>query len=64
MEAQLWWCVAAIPLIGMLNLSVSFYFAFRMALRAHSVGPADRVRIRRAIVARLRRRPSSFLLPA
>lgn len=61
---QLWWCVAAIPLVGMLNLGVSFYFAFRMALRAHSVGPADRLRIRQAILRRLRRRPASFLLPA
>jgi site-specific recombinase len=60
---DLWWCVASIPLIGMLNLSVSFYFAFRLALRAHSVVGADRVRIRRAILARLRRRPASFLLP-
>ncbi|MDB5947426.1 MAG: putative rane protein [Ramlibacter sp.] len=61
---ELWWCVAAIPLIGMLNLGVSFYFAFRMALRAHSVGGADRLRIRQSILARLRRRPASFVLPA
>ena len=61
--SALWWCVAAIPLIGMLNLGVSFYFAFRLALRAHSVGRTDRLRIRRAIVARLRRRPASFLVP-
>jgi site-specific recombinase len=60
---QLWWCVAAIPLIGMLNLGVSFYFAFRLALRAHSVGRPDRLRIRRSIRARWRRRPASFLLP-
>ena len=61
--SELWWSVAAIPLIGMLNLGVSFYFAFRMALRAHSVGGADRLRIRHAILARLMRRPASFLLP-
>lgn len=61
--SELWWCVAAIPLIGMLNLGVSFYFAFRLALRAHSVVGADRLRIRRAILARLRRRPASFFLP-
>ncbi|MDB5944074.1 MAG: putative rane protein [Ramlibacter sp.] len=60
---ELWWCVAAIPLIGMLNLGVSFYFAFRLALRAHSVVGADRRRIRQAIWARLRSRPASFLLP-
>ena len=61
---QLWWCMAAIPFIGMFNLGVSFYFAFRMALRAHSVGATDRLRIRQAILARLRTRPASFLLPA
>jgi len=59
----LWWCMASIPLIGMLNLGVSFYFAFRLALRAHSVIGADRLRIRHAILTRLRRRPASFLLP-
>jgi site-specific recombinase len=60
---QLWWCVAAIPLIAMLNLGVSFYFAFRLALRAHSVTRVDRLRIRRSILARWRRRPASFFLP-
>ena len=60
---QFWWCVAAIPLIGVLNLSVSFYCAFRLALRAHSVDRTDRRRIRSALWARWRRRPASFLIP-
>jgi site-specific recombinase len=55
-----WWCVAAIPLIGLLNLGVSFYCAFRLAAQAHSVSRADRKRIRAAIWLRLRRRPGSF----
>ena len=55
-----WWCVAAIPLIGVLNLGVSFYCAFRLAAQAHSVGSADRKRIRAAIWLRLRQRPGSF----
>nr|WP_279343805.1 site-specific recombinase [Variovorax terrae] len=59
-----WWCVASIPLIGMLNLSVSFYFAFRLALRAHNVSGVDRARIRAAIWARWRRKPASFFIPA
>lgn len=58
-----WSCVAAIPLIGMLNLSVSFYLAFRLALRAHGVSGVDRARIRSALWARWRRRPLSFFLP-
>ncbi|RZL65904.1 MAG: recombinase [Variovorax sp.] len=60
----LWWAAAAIPLIGALNVSVSFYFAFRLALRAHSVSVADRARIRSAIWARWRSRPASFFVPA
>ena len=60
---QLWWCAAAIPLIGMLNLGVSFYFAFRLALRAHSVSGVDRARIRNAVWQRWRRRPGSFFFP-
>ena len=60
----LWWAVASIPFIGALNLSVSFYLAFRVALQAHSVTGLGRVRIRRAILARLREEPMSFLRPA
>ena len=59
----LWWCVAAIPLIGALNLGVSFYLAFRLALQAHNVSGVDRARIRSAIWARWRGKPSSFFVP-
>ena len=59
----LWWCVAAIPLIGALNLGVSFYLAFRLALQAHNVSGVDRARIRSAIWARWRSRPGSFFVP-
>jgi site-specific recombinase len=41
--------MAAIPLIGALNLGVSFFFAFRLALRAHSVSGVNRARIHAAI---------------
>jgi site-specific recombinase len=63
-EPMLWWCVAAIPLIGAFNVGVSFYFAFRLALRAHNVSGAHRARIRSAIWARWRSQPASFFLPA
>lgn len=59
----IWWCIAAIPLIGALNLGVSFYFAFRLALQAHNVSGVDRARIRSAIWARWRSHARSFLLP-
>jgi site-specific recombinase len=59
-----WWAVASIPLIGVLNVGVSFYLAFRVALRAHSVGGAGRQQIYRAMLARLLRAPLSFFWPA
>lgn len=58
-----WWCVASIPLIGALNLGVSFYFAFRLALQAHNVSGVDRARIRAVIWARWRSHPRSFFVP-
>jgi site-specific recombinase len=61
---ELWWCVASIPLIGALNLGVSFYSAFRVALQAHNVSGVDRARIRSAIWGRWRSQPLSFFIPA
>ncbi len=62
-EPALWWCVAALPLIGALNLGASFYLAFRLALRAHNVGDVDRGRIRQAIWRRMVEQPLGFLWP-
>jgi len=62
-HTTIWWCVAAIPLIGALNLGVSFYLAFRLALQAHNVSNVDRARIRSAIWARWRSHPRSFFMP-
>jgi site-specific recombinase len=59
-----WWCLAGIVTTGLLNVAVSFYLAFRLALRAHSVSAVDRSRIRAAIGARARRQPLSFFWPA
>ena len=58
-----WWCVASIPLIGALNLGVSFYCAFRLALQAHNISKADRARIRAEIWKRWRSHPASFFIP-
>ena len=62
-SGAIWWAVAAIPLIGALNLGISFYLAFRLALQAHNVNRVDRARIRSAILARWRRAPASFFIP-
>ncbi len=58
-----WWCVGGIAATGPLNLSVSFYLAFKVALRSRGVKVQDRRRIRAALWQRLRTRPMSFLRP-
>ena len=58
-----WWCLAAVAVTGLLNVSVSFYFALRLALRAHNVSGVDRARIRAAILDRARQTPRSFFWP-
>ncbi len=62
-EPALWWCLLAIPLIGLANLSVSFYLAFQLASRAHVLSRIDRQRLSHSLWRRLRERFSSFLWP-
>ena len=52
-----------LPLNAALNVGVSFYMAFRVALRAHNVSVSDRSRIYKAIRQRLWRKPLSFFWP-
>ena len=61
--AAFWWCVPTIALVGVLNLGVSFYLAFKVALRSRGIQLADRARVRRAIWRRLWEQPRSFFLP-
>ena len=62
-EPAFWWCVAALPLTGVLNVGVSFTLALRVALRSRGVKVKDRARLWRAVGRRLRHQPLSFLLP-
>ena len=62
-QPAFWWAAASIPLFGALNVSVSFYLAFRLALRAHNVTRVERSRIYGALRARLRSAPLSFFMP-
>ena len=62
-HSAFWWCVAGIAATGVLNLSVSFFLAFKVALRSRGIRLADRSRIHRAIRNRLWKRPLSFLVP-
>ncbi len=58
-----WWAVGAVVLIGPLNLTVSFYLAFRLALQAQAISSVNRKLIGSAIRRRLRAAPLSFLRP-
>lgn len=58
-----WSCVLSIVGIGMLNVGVSFFCAFKVAMRSRGVKLADRRRVYAAIRQRLRREPLSFLVP-
>ena len=44
-EPLFWGCVAAVPFIGALNLAVSFWLAFRVALRSRGLRLQERDRI-------------------
>ena len=58
-----WSCVICIAGIGMLNVGVSFFCAFKVAMRSRGIRLADRRRVYAAIRSRLRRAPMSFLVP-
>lgn len=62
-EPALWWSVASLPVIATLNVGVSFYMAFRLAVRAHNVTGLDQARIREVIWRRWASAPLSFFWP-
>ncbi len=62
-SAEFWWCVAGIAATGILNVGVSFWLAFKVALRARGVQLRERAQIARAIRRRLWTRPLTFVLP-
>jgi len=57
------WALAGLAVIGPLNLGVSFYLAFRVALASQSISGVNRHRIRLAIGQRIRTQPLSFFRP-
>jgi len=62
-QPAFWWAVAGVGVIGPVNLLVSFYLAFRLALKAQGVGEVNRGLIQMALRRRLRSHPLSFFLP-
>ena len=57
------WALAGLLVIGPLNLGVSFYLAFRVALASQNVSVFNRSRIRHAIGQRIQSKPLSFFSP-
>ena len=55
--------VLATLLVGPVNLAVSFYLAFRLALKAQGINAVNRQRIQQALAHRWRKAPGSFLWP-
>ncbi|MBK8105716.1 MAG: recombinase [Betaproteobacteria bacterium] len=62
-EPAFWWCMAGIAATGVLNVTVSFWLAFKVALSSRGVRLKDRSRIAAAMRRRLFTRPLSFVWP-
>ena len=62
-QPAFWWCVAGIAVTGVLNVGVSFWLAFRTALRSQGIDVKERQAIGAALRQRLLRRPLAFLWP-
>ena len=61
--AALWWAVSGIAAMAVLNLAVSFAFAFSMALQSHGLRTSVRRLLRRDVLRRLAQHPMQALLP-
>jgi site-specific recombinase len=62
-DTAFWLALAGVLLVGPINLGVSFYLAFSLALKAQNVSAVNRNRIRVGLRRRLRNDPLSFLRP-
>jgi site-specific recombinase len=62
-DAGFWWGVVALPLTGLVNVGVSFYLAFRLALRSRGLRVKERAQIYATLARRLLRHPMAFLVP-
>jgi site-specific recombinase len=62
-EPAFWWCVAGIAITGVLNVTVSFWLALKVALRSRGIRVGERRQVMAAIRHRLRSAPLSFLWP-
>lgn len=63
LRADFWWCLLALPGVGLLNVGVSFWLALRLAMRSRGIRIRERRRLAQALRWRLRQAPLSFLFP-
>jgi site-specific recombinase len=56
------WALGSIPMVGLINFSVSFAFAIVVALRARGLGVRSQVSLARAVLARFFKAPREFFL--
>ena len=61
--AAFWWAVGGIASMAVLNLAVSFAFAFTMALQSHGLSASARRLLRRDVLLRLAQHPLQAILP-
>ena len=61
--AAFWWAIGGIASMAVLNLGVSFAFAFSMALQSHGLGTSVRRSLRADVLRRLARHPLQAILP-
>jgi site-specific recombinase len=62
-RGDLYWAVLGIAFTFVLNLSVSFYFALMLALRAQDVSRKDHLDIMRTLLRRFVQSPKEFFYP-
>ena len=56
------WALLSIPMVGLINFSVSFAFAIVVALRARNLGVRGQVTLARAVLLRFLESPKEFFL--
>ncbi|MBB3257862.1 site-specific recombinase [Paraburkholderia bannensis] len=62
-SGELWWAVAGVASMAVLNVTVSFALALHMALRSRDLGRRDVRPLMRAFWRRVRRHPMSLVWP-
>lgn len=62
-DPTFWWATAGVAVVGPLNLTFSFYLAYRLALKAQGISDVNRSLIHLALRRRLRSHPLGFFLP-